>query len=309
MLTRTALGTMVTLLLPLCTVTGASAHPQERLRRGPGPGEARLPPPPGKGRLRNVAQGMCLDVAGWAAQGDGNVLLWECNNDPDQVWSFAGAELRDDLTGACLDVAGYDGAQGANVDVFRCEGMDDQRWMLVPRGQGTFELRNLKRGLCLDVNGKAGARGDNVALWACDGGIDQTWRWEPYAPPVAPERRPGPPGPGFSRPAPPPPPSSRREVRPMNDQAFRALVDAVNNEGFAEGKLNVIQSAATRNFFRTDQLRTLIDQLGFSATKLRALELGAPRLVDPENAFTLYEAFSFSADKERAKQILSRNGY
>jgi hypothetical protein len=85
----------------------------------------------------------------------------------------------------------------------------------------------------------------------------------------------------------------------MSDESFRALVDAVNNEGFAEGKLNVIRSAAARNAFRAAQLRTIIDRLAFSATKLSALELGAPRLVDPENAFTLYEAFSFSADKSR----------
>ena len=42
---------------------------------------------------------------------------------------------------------------------------------------------------------------------------------------------------------------------------------------------------------------------------LRALELIAPRLLDPENSFAVYEAFSFSADKEQAKQILRRNGY
>ena len=330
MRTRLRARTMVVMVLAGCaiTMTSALAHAQERRWRG-GPGESSLPPPQGTGRLRNVAQGMCLDVAGWAAQGNSNVLLWDCNDDPDQVWSFAGRELRDAYTGTCLDVAGYDGAKGANVDIFRCESLDDQRWTLVPRGQGTFELHNFKRGLCLDVNGKAGARGDNVLLWACDGGVDQTWRWEPYsvAPPRPPERRPGPPGPPPRRPSmppemevpqqqqpppPPPPPRGRewrREARPMNEESFRALIGAVNNEGFAEGKLNVIQEAAARNFFRTAQLRTLIDQLAFSATKLRALELGAPRLVDPENAFTLHEAFTFSADKEQAKQILRRNGY
>ena len=46
----------------------------------------------------------------------------------------------------------------------------------------------------------------------------------------------------------------------------------------------------------------------FSATKLRVLELGAPRIVDPENAFAVYDAFAFSADKEQARQILRRNG-
>ena len=297
-------------------------------RRWPRQGEASLPPPVGTGRLRNAVQGKCLDVAGWAAQGNSNVLLWDCNNDPDQVWSFASGELHNGLTGSCLDVAGYDGAQGANVDVFRCEGLDDQRWTLVPRGQGTFELHSLKRGLCLDVVGKAGARGDNVLLWACDGGADQTCRWEPYAAPpprYAPERRPGPPPRGPSMPPelevpqqpPPPTPTPpgqrprdwRREARPMGDETFRALLGAVNSESLSEGKLNVVEQAATRNVFRTGQVKALIDQMGFSATKQRTLELCAPRIVDPENAFTLYEAFTFSGDKEQAKQILKRNGY
>ena len=323
-------GAIALFAMAVCVMTSALAQAQwQGPGQRPGPGqrrgrEAGLPPPVGTGRLRNAVQGKCLDVAGWAAQGNSNVLLWDCNDDPDQVWSFAGPELHNALTRTCLDAAGYDGNQGANVDIFRCEGLDDQRWTLVPRGQGTFELHNFKRGICLDVNGKAGARGDDVKLWACDGGLDQTWRWEPYtAPPprYPPERRPGPPGPPPRRPGewqdppPPPPPAGppphewRHDARPMNDDSFRALVDAVNHEGFAEGKLNVIQSASARNFFRTGQLKTLLDQLAFSATKLRALELGAPRLVDPDNAFMLYEAFTFSADKERAKEILRRNGY
>lgn len=268
-----------------------------------------LPPPPGTGRLRNVAQGMCLDVAGWAAQGNQDVLLWECNGDPDQVWTFsADRELRDALTGACLDVAGYDGAQGANVGVFRCERLDDQRWTLVPRGNDTFELRSLKRGLCLDVKGKAGARGDDVMLWRCEGDADQLWRWEPFTMPA-----PRPTGPPQRSPAPPPPPSPSqqpRERRPraMDEGAFGALAAAVKGEGFSEGQLGVVRQAATRNFFTVAQVKALIDLVSFSATKLGVLEAAAPRIVDPENAFAIHGAFTFSADKEQAREILRRNG-
>jgi hypothetical protein len=301
-----------------------------------------MEPPPGTGRLRNAAQGMCLDVAGWGAKGDGNVLLGECNNDPDQVWSFApSGELRNVFTETCLDAAGTDGAPGANVDIYGCENMNDQRWALVATGPGTFELHNLeRRGVCLDVNGRAGARGDNVMLWNCDGGADQSWSFEPYtAPPPRPYRTrpPGPMGPPEPRqrpydppgpmpeyqpqpppppppgpPQPPPPPGppreSRRQVRPMEESAFRALVGVIRNQGSADAQLTVIQQAATRNFFRVAQVKALIDVLPYSATKLRALELGAPRLTDPENAFAIYDAFTFSADKERAREILRRNG-
>ncbi len=325
--------------IALVTATLAGARAEAQWRRG----VRTLSPPPGTGRLRNAAQGMCLDVAGWAAQGNSNVLLWECNNDPDHVWTFTpGGELRNTLNGTCLDAAGYDGAQGANVDVFRCENMDDQRWTLVGRGRGNFELRNNKRGLCLDVVGRNGARGDNVILWPCDGGPDQLWTFEPFAPPPPPPPRPmyppqrppgpppgppGPPGPHYRpsdppppmpemdvprQPPPPPPPppreSRQQRPRPMDEEPFRALVAAVRNEGFSESQLTVIQQAATRNYFRVGQVRTLIDLVAYSATKLRVLELGAPRMVDPENAFGIYEAFTFTADKESAKQILRRSG-
>ena len=70
------------------------------------------PLPAGTGRLRNRAQGMCLDVEGWNAQGNGNVHLWECNDDPDQVWSFArGSELVNSVGGVCLERPATTGAQ------------------------------------------------------------------------------------------------------------------------------------------------------------------------------------------------------
>jgi hypothetical protein len=177
--------------------------------------------------------------------------------------------------------------------------MDDQRWKLVARGRGTFELRNVKRGLCLDVDGRAGARGDNVLLWACDGGADQLWTFEPYAVP--------------SRPVQDPPHLPTAPMVPphhaMEDGAFTTLITNVRNESFSEDQLAVIEQAATRGHFRAAQLKTLIDTVSFSATKLRVLELCAPHIVDSDNVFTLFDAFTFSADKEQARQILRRNGF
>jgi hypothetical protein len=94
----------------------------------------------------------------------------------------------------------------------------------------------------------------------------------------------------------------------MEEERFRALVTAVRNASFSESQLTVIQQAITRNYFRVVQVKSLIDLVAFSATKLKVLELGAPRIIDPENAFTVFDAFAFGADKAQAKQILRRNG-
>jgi hypothetical protein len=303
-MTKSSQLTVIAIALAAATFAATPAFAQRS--RGGGRG---LPLPQGTGRLRNAAQGMCLDVAGWAGQGDSKVLLWECNDDPDHVWSFTrGGELRNTLNNTCLDAAGTDGQQGANVDVYRCESMDDQRWKLVPRGRGTFEMRNVKRGLCLDVNGRAGAKGDNVLLWACDGGADQLWSFEPYAAPpprtifqqvTAPQPVQQPAGPD---------PTALPRSRPMDEGNFRVLVGNVRNESFSDSQLAVVAQAATRNFFRITQVKALIDLVAFSATKLRVLELCAPHIVDRENAFALFDSFTFSADKEQARAILRRNG-
>jgi hypothetical protein len=269
-------------------------------RVGPPPG-APLEIPQGWGRLRNRAQNMCLDVAGWSMKGNRNVLLWECNGDPDHQWSFSpGGELLNAVGSVCLDAAGYDGRAGANVGVFRCENQDDQRWNLVARGRGTFELRNRKQNMCLDVVGSAGNRGDNVILWPCDGGLDQVWAWEPAgAPPPAPVYVPAPP------PSYPPPPPPAGPIA-MDPGTFSTFLNALRNESFSDGKARVIGDAAGSNWFTIAQLKQVINVLTFSSDKIRAVELIAPRIVDRQNSFTLYDAFTFDSDKRKAREILDR---
>ena len=132
-----------------------------------------------------------------------------------------------------------------------------------------------------------------MLLWACDGAADQLWSFESVCPAAD-------------------LPASRTRVseppHPMEEERFRALVAAVRDASFSDSQLTVIQQAVTRNYLRVGQIKNLIDLVAFSATKLRVLELGASRIVDPENAFTVYDAFAFGADKAQARQILRRNG-
>lgn len=312
--------------LTALTLLPAASEAQPYHPPRPRPPMVGAPMPPGPGRLRNRAQGMCLDVDGWNGQGSGNVLLWDCNGDPDHAWSFTrSGELVNAVGGVCLDAAGYAGQAGANVGVYRCEHLNDQRWSVVPRGDGSFEIHNRKQNLCLDVNGQAGARGDNVLLWNCDGGADQRWTFEPWTasspryvgpprhrPPGDPPEQPwmDPPPPHVMPPPPPPqsyPPAPA--VRPIRDGELRALKSAIDNAGFSQDKLTVIEEAARSSYFLVGQAKEILGQLAFSADKLHALELLAPRLLDRKNTFQLYEAFSFSADKDQAREILRRNGY
>jgi len=127
-----------------------------------------------------------------------------------------------------------------------------------------------------------------------------------HEPPPSPEVTLPPPAPPLP-PAPPQRDAWRRQARAIDDDELRRLIVAVRNEGFADNKLAVIEAATARNYFRVGQLKALLGELAFSATKLRALYLIAPRLLDPENKFAVYDSFSYSADKEQAEQILRRS--
>lgn len=126
----------------------------------------------------------------------------------------------------------------------------------------------------------------------------------------APRNRTTHPRPPAPSPAPPPPVAMAVPARhaPMDDGAFGGLVTSVRGESFSEAQVTVIEQAAVRNYFRVAQVSALIDTVAFSATKLRVLELCAPHIVDPDNVFSVFDAFAFSADQEQARQILRRNG-
>lgn len=99
----------------------------------------------------------------------------------------------------------------------------------------------------------------------------------------------------------PPPPG------PMDDGRFAALLQAIQAEAFSEGKIRVIQEGARSDYFLVAQLRRIIEGLTFSPDKIKAVELIAPRLLDRNNAFTLYSVFTFDSEKEQARRILERN--
>jgi hypothetical protein len=150
------------------------------------------------------------------------------------------------------------------------------------------------------VEGRRGAQGDNVKLWSCDQGVDQTWGWEPVAqpPPRVVFRQPH--QPPRVHPGPPP-------IQPMDPPSFRALLGSIRHATYAANQLSVIEEAAAHHHFLIVQLRAIVGALSFSATQVRAVEILAPRLVDPENGYQLLEAFSFSGDQEQVRRILARH--
>ncbi len=96
-------------------------------------------------------------------------------------------------------------------------------------------------------------------------------------------------------------------VEPLSGQSFDALLVALKEQGFADDKLSVLQTAAKNSWFTVDQVKGLLKMFSFPDDKISALRMVSKTIVDPENSFLLYGSFVHSSDKEEAKKILEAN--
>ncbi len=94
--------------------------------------------------------------------------------------------------------------------------------------------------------------------------------------------------------------------QPMDSAQFGALLEAIDAEGFEDGKLGVLRTAAPSAFFTVGQVGQLVDQFAFSSGKVAVVETCKPRILDLQNAFQLYSHFTFDSDKAKVRRILGR---
>ncbi|MBJ6765295.1 DUF4476 domain-containing protein [Myxococcaceae bacterium JPH2] len=106
---------------------------------------------------------------------------------------------------------------------------------------------------------------------------------------------------GPPRPTPPSPPV----VQPMPDGAFQRLTSAMSREAFAEDKMRILTSATSREHFVVAQVLQVLNQFSFSQDKLEVVRAMKPGLLDMQNSYQLYNAFTFSPDKKRLQEILN----
>lgn len=105
---------------------------------------------------------------------------------------------------------------------------------------------------------------------------------------------------------PPPPPLPPPPPRPMPIAAgdFQRIVQSMDKQSFADGKLDVLRTAMGQSFFTVAQVALLVDKVTFSENKLDVVRILNPRILDRDHAFELFEHFTFESDKAALKQIL-----
>ena len=104
----------------------------------------------------------------------------------------------------------------------------------------------------------------------------------------------------------PPVPAEPPALIEIDDADFAEALEAITDQASSEGRLGVLEGLARDNWFSVDQVKRVIEALSFSSDRTAALALLAPRIVDPQNSFRIYDSFTFESEKEEARRILSR---
>ncbi|MBP2326978.1 alpha-galactosidase [Kibdelosporangium banguiense] len=121
--------------------------------------------------LRSVAANRCVDVEKASTAPGATVLIWDCHNAANQLWtSWAGGEVRV-FGNLCLDAYEQGTTPGTRVITWTCNGQNNQKWTLGSDGT----IRSVHSGLCLDVSGGATANGTPLVLSTCQGNANQRW--------------------------------------------------------------------------------------------------------------------------------------
>ncbi len=90
----------------------------------------------------------------------------------------------------------------------------------------------------------------------------------------------------------------------MSHDAFKDFVKSVDAEAGDEAKLHLIKSAAAHQWFTAAMAGVLIEHIVHRDNKLLAVPLLKDRILDRENAFWLYQHFTYREDKAKVQEML-----
>jgi hypothetical protein len=90
----------------------------------------------------------------------------------------------------------------------------------------------------------------------------------------------------------------------MSREAFNDFVHNLDTEAGDEAKLRLIKSAAAHDWFTSAMAGVLIDHIVHRDNKLLAVPLLKDRILDRENAFWLYQHFTYRDDRAKVQEML-----
>jgi hypothetical protein len=92
--------------------------------------------------------------------------------------------------------------------------------------------------------------------------------------------------------------------RAMSREAFKGFLQALDEEPGDQAKLNLLRSAASKQWFTSAMAGVILDHIVYRESKLAAVPILKDRILDRENAFWLYQHFTYREDKAKVQEIL-----
>jgi hypothetical protein len=90
----------------------------------------------------------------------------------------------------------------------------------------------------------------------------------------------------------------------MTDAQFDMFLRTLNNTSFENSKAQIVRTQLANTFVSTAQLKTIVDQFDFESNKLNVAKSNVERVVDPQNIFLLYDAFTFDNNRNQLAQYI-----
>jgi len=90
----------------------------------------------------------------------------------------------------------------------------------------------------------------------------------------------------------------------MPESDFENFSTQLDDTTFSSDQLSLIQLVSEHNSFTAEQIKHTIEMISFASDRLNALRILAPKIEDPEKAYIILNAFTFSTNKDKAQQII-----
>ena len=81
----------------------------------------------------------------------------------------------------------------------------------------------------------------------------------------------------------------------MNPAQFEQLERIINRATFESTKESIAKQALYRNLLTSAQLREILEKFSFESTKLNFAKYAYGQVVDKQNIFLIYDAFTFDS--------------
>lgn len=93
----------------------------------------------------------------------------------------------------------------------------------------------------------------------------------------------------------------------LSDEAFSILYYKVKNANFNNDKKNLIEVASLGCYYSCAQCAQILKIFNFDNERMNVLKLMAPRIVDPQNVYTISQQFTFDDAKKQAVRLVCEN--